>query len=58
MLELHLFSGVGRKLAHKLESLGIQNCAQLQKLPLERLTKEFGPKSGTRWLNAFGLKLL
>jgi nucleotidyltransferase/DNA polymerase involved in DNA repair len=45
-LKQNFLAGVGRMLSRKLESLGIENCAQLQKLPLDKLMREFGPKSG------------
>ncbi len=41
--------GVGRILSRKFQSLGIDTCAHLQKLSLDRLLREFGPKSGTNF---------
>ena len=32
--------------SRKFDTLGIGTCAELQKLSLERLIREFGPKSG------------
>ena len=38
--------GVGWSLGHKLDSLGIASCGDLQKMSLQMLQKEFGPKTG------------
>jgi nucleotidyltransferase/DNA polymerase involved in DNA repair len=49
--------GVGRILSRKFQSLGIDTCAHLQKLSLDRLLREFGPKSGTKvFLNNFSIQ--
>lgn len=38
--------GVGWSLGHKLETLGVLTCLDLQKFSLQMLQKEFGPKTG------------
>ncbi|XP_045563500.1 DNA repair protein REV1 isoform X1 [Salmo salar] len=38
--------GVGRSMAGKLASLGVRSCGDLQQVSLQRLQKEFGPRTG------------
>ena len=38
--------GVGRTNNHKFKAMGIENCAQLQEVPLASLKHQFGPKFG------------
>ena len=38
--------GVGWSMTRKLSKMGVENCGDLQKLPLSALQKEFGPKTG------------
>jgi len=45
-LNLCLIKGVGRKMSKKFQSLEISTCSELQRLSLDRLLREFGPKSG------------
>ncbi|KAL0963484.1 hypothetical protein UPYG_G00307040 [Umbra pygmaea] len=38
--------GVGRSMGGKLASLGVRSCGDLQQVSLQRLQKEFGPRTG------------
>ncbi|XP_063314880.1 DNA repair protein REV1 [Pelobates fuscus] len=38
--------GVGRSMEHKLVSMGIKSCGDLQNIAMSKLQKEFGPKTG------------
>nr|XP_029500367.1 DNA repair protein REV1-like [Oncorhynchus nerka] len=38
--------GVGRSMGGKLASLGVRSCGNLQQMSLQRLQKEFGPRTG------------
>ncbi len=38
--------GVGWSLGHKLQTLGVETCADLQKFSSQALQREFGPKTG------------
>uniref|UniRef100_A0A6Q2WST4 DNA repair protein REV1 n=1 Tax=Esox lucius TaxID=8010 RepID=A0A6Q2WST4_ESOLU len=38
--------GVGRSMGGKLASLGVRSCGDLQQVTLQRLQKEFGPRTG------------
>ncbi|XP_053311129.1 DNA repair protein REV1 isoform X2 [Spea bombifrons] len=38
--------GVGRSMEHKLMSMGIKTCGDLQNITMSKLQKEFGPKTG------------
>ncbi|XP_069826981.1 DNA repair protein REV1 [Dendropsophus ebraccatus] len=38
--------GVGRSMEHKLSSLNVKTCGDLQNLTMSKLQKEFGPKTG------------
>ena len=38
--------GVGWSLGHKLQTLGVETCSDLQKFSSQLLQKEFGPKTG------------
>ncbi|KAG9348665.1 hypothetical protein JZ751_028982 [Albula glossodonta] len=38
--------GVGRSMGCKLASLGVRTCGDLQQIPMSRLQKEFGPRTG------------
>ena len=38
--------GVGWSLGHKLQTLGVETCSDLQKFSSQSLQKEFGPKTG------------
>ena len=43
--------GVGRTNNHKFKAMGIENCAQLQELPIGTLKQQFGPKFGSSLYN-------
>uniref|UniRef100_A0A8C5P6Q6 DNA repair protein REV1 n=1 Tax=Leptobrachium leishanense TaxID=445787 RepID=A0A8C5P6Q6_9ANUR len=38
--------GVGRSMEHKLASMGVKTCGDLQNIAMSKLQKEFGPKTG------------
>ena len=39
-------AGVGRTLVNKLSNLSVNTCADLQRIPLNTLQKQLGPKTG------------
>ncbi|MGH0166337.1 UNVERIFIED_CONTAM: hypothetical protein FKN15_065572 [Acipenser sinensis] len=38
--------GVGRSMGYKLGAMGVKTCEDLQQVPMPKLQKEFGPKTG------------
>ena len=44
-------SGVGWAQANKLQLMGVELCSDLQKIALQQLQKEFGPKTGQSLYN-------
>lgn len=48
MLEVDVYDlpGVGRTMGYKLKSLNVKTCLDLQNIPLDKLKKEFGGKTG------------
>lgn len=45
-VDVHDLPGVGRSLGYKLKSLNARTCLDLQNIPLAKLKKEFGDKTG------------
>ncbi|CAH0388778.1 unnamed protein product [Bemisia tabaci] len=43
--------GVGRAMVYKLSTLGVKTCADLERIPLDKLKSEFGEKTGLSLYN-------